>query len=154
MLTKEESTEFNRQFWGEFHKSMRGKKSANGRSISWLNYPTDVKNAYLRMKVDKNSAVLQYDVQFKDPEVREIVWEQLNELKKIMEETMGLKGTWNPEVNTQEGLIVSRISWELSGVNLYKKEDHPKIYCFFEEHLLKFDVFYQEFKEILIQLVR
>ncbi|MBU2019796.1 MAG: DUF4268 domain-containing protein [Bacteroidetes bacterium] len=154
MLTKEESTEINRQFWGEFHKQMRGKKSANGRSISWLNYPTDVKNTYLRMKVGKNSAVLQYDVQFKDSEIRAIVWEQLNELKKIMEKTMMLKGEWIPEIMTPEGLIVSRISWELTGVNLYNKADHPKIYSFLEEHLLKFDVFYQEFKEIIIHLVR
>jgi hypothetical protein len=41
----------------------------------------------------------------------------------------------------------------LDGSNFYNQADWPVIYAFFKKHLKEFDVFYQEFNEILITLV-
>ena len=38
-------------------------------------------------------------------------------------------------------------------LNFYEQQDWPGIYAFFKKHLREFDVFYQEFNEILITLV-
>lgn len=154
MLTKEESTAYNKEFWTQLHTRMRGIKSSNGRSIGWLNYPTDVKNTYLRLRVDKNCAELSYEIQFKDQGIRAIFWEQLEELRKVLENEIGAGGIWEFEAYNEEQRSISKIYWRLEKVNLYKKEDHPTIYDFFEKHLVCFDIFYQEFKEILIHLVR
>lgn len=153
MFSKEQAKEWNQNFWGIFHKRMRRYKSSNGRSISWLNYPSDVKGIYVRMIVDKTHASLNYDLQFKDDSVREIVWEQLTELKVVLESTVDYPTNWIEVEFTKDGLPYSRISWVLDGVNYYKEEDHEKIYAFLEERLVKFDLFYQEFKEILVNLV-
>jgi glutamine synthetase type III len=153
MFSKEEAKEFNAQFWNAFHKRMRGKKSSNGRSIPWINYPSDVKDVYVRLTVNKSFAAVNYDLQFKDLEIRAIVWEQLTEMKKVMESTMGNTGVWMEKAENEDGLDIARVQWKLDGVNYYRKEDHEKIYVFFEEVMVKFDLFYQEFKEILINLV-
>lgn len=153
MFSKEQAKEWNQNFWGTFHKRMRRHKSSNGRSISWLNYPSDVKGIFVRMVVDKKHASLNYDLQFKDDSVREIVWEQLTELKVVLENTVEYPTNWIELAFTKDGLPYSRISWVLEDVNYYKEEDHEKIYAFLEERLVKFDRFYQEFKEILVNLV-
>ena len=60
---------------------------------------------------------------------------------------------WDRAVVYAEGLTIGRISWELADVNFYEKADWPKIYSFFQKHLMEFDSFYQEFNDILITLV-
>jgi hypothetical protein len=153
MLSKQESSDLNKRFWGELHMRMRSHKSSNGRSISWLNYPSDVKGIYIRMLVDKRHAAVQFDMQFKDESIREIVWEQMEELKKVMELTMEIEGYWRKDIPNAEGNTINQIAWELNDVNLYNEKDHEKIYSFLQTTIVKFDLFYQEFKEILVGLV-
>ncbi len=153
MLSKEAQKEFNQTFWEIFRKRMRNYKSSNGRGINWLNYPSDVKSIFIRLQVDKRIAALNFDVQFKDPEILAIVWEQLHEMKKIMESTMGISGDWQEHNYLENGQRFYRIQWSTDKWNYHKPEDHAEIYAFLESVLLKFDEFYQEFKEIIINLV-
>jgi hypothetical protein len=70
-----------------------------------------------------------------------------------MEKTMTTNGNWMEEYHTPEGLIISRICWELEDVDFHRETDWPKIHSFFKQQLIEFDSFYQEFKDILILLV-
>lgn len=153
MLSKEAQKEFNQAFWEVFRKRMRRHKSSNGRGINWLNYPSDVKSVFIRLQVDKKITALNFDVQFKDPEILALVWEQLHEMKKIMETTMGIVGDWQEDNYLENGQKFYRIQWASAQWNYYNPEDHTEIYAFLESVLLKFDEFYQEFKEIIINLV-
>ncbi len=153
MLTKEEQKEFNQTFWDVFRKRMRKHMSSNGRRINWINYPSDVKSIYIRLHVDKGITALNFDVQFRDPEILAIVWEQLHEMKKVMESTMGLEGEWSEHNYLESGQQFYRISWSSDKWNYRNTEHHDEIYAFLESTLLKFDEFYQEFKEIVINLV-
>ena len=47
---------------------------------------------------------------------------------------------------------ISRICWETKSFNFHKDEDQQKIYDYLKEKLIRFDKFYQEYKEILIAL--
>jgi hypothetical protein len=94
-----------------------------------------------------------FDIQFKDPGIQAIVWEQLTELKVVLENAMTVPTHWEPRFENAEGQIIGRIFWELADVNFYDKSDWPKIYAFFKKHLVEFDGFYQEFNDILITLV-
>ena len=93
------------------------------------------------------------DFQQKDPGIRAIMWEQMTELKKVLEDAVHYETHWDPECISPEGFYHGRISWELVDVNFYEKADWPKIYSFFQKHLMEFDSFYQEFNDILITLV-
>lgn len=152
MLTKEERKERNTAFWTDFKKYMRSFKSSNGRRMNWIGYPSDVKNIYIRMEIDSQSACLCFDIQSKDHGIRAILYEQMTELKKVLEATMNWETQWVEDYQTKEGLTISRILWESEPLNFYKDEDWPKIMEFLKDRLIEFDEFYQEFKDILVAL--
>ncbi len=151
MLSKEERKERNTLFWNTLKKQMRSVPSCTGRSISWIKYPTDVKDVYLRMETDSKGARLCFEIQPKDDGIRSILWEQMTELKVVMEEEVG-EAEWYEFHREFSGRNVSRIQWELKDKNFYKDEDFPAIIEFLKEKLIDFDSFYQEYKEILISL--
>lgn len=105
------------------------------------------------MICEGSSISLCYDIQFKDAGIQAIFWEQLTELKVVLENNMSVATNWEPRFLNKEGQTIGRISWRLDGSNFYNQTDWPVIYAFFKKHLKEFDVFYQEFNEILITLV-
>jgi hypothetical protein len=153
MLPKEERKAWNEAFWAGFKAHMRACLSSSGKRVNWLNYPTQVKNTYLRLVCDGKQVAICYDIQFKDPGIQAIFWEQLTELKLVLESNMSIPTIWEPQFVTNEGQTIGRIYWALETTNFYLQQDWPQIYDFFKKHLREFDVFYQEFNEILITLV-
>lgn len=154
MLSKEELKEKNTAFWEQFRKSIKDQRSVNGRQMNWINYPTDVKDVYVRMEVDSKGARLCLDIQPKDDGIRAILWEQMTELSKVMEEEMGCPAIWDEESHYWNGRRISRIKWEDNSLNYFNEEDIPKINAFLKDKLTRFDRFYQEYKDILIHLSR
>lgn len=152
MLSREELKEKNKVFWEQFRKEVKDQRSKNGRQMNWINYPTDVKDIYVRMEVDAQGARLCFDVQPKDDGIRSIIWEQMTELKKVMQNEMGMEADWNESSHNWNGRLISRIKWEDNTLNYYKEEDIPKINAFLKDKLTRFDTFYQEYKDILINL--
>lgn len=153
MLNREELKAKNTEFWSDFRKYMNKVRSSNGRRMNWLNYPSDVKNIYIRLQADAKGTRLCMDIQPKDEGVREIVWEQMTELKKVMESSMKYESTWIEKLTSEDGRTFSRIMWETADFNYFNEEDQLKIFEFLKNRLLEFDEFYQEFKEILISLM-
>lgn len=153
MLSKEESKQLRIEFWNKFNLIMRPIRSSNGRKMNWLNYPSDAKDLYIRLDCDKNGARLNFDIQAKNAGVREIIWEQLHELKVVLEESMGTNGKWIENMSSESVPCFHRISWEKSDVNLYNSSDHQAIHSFLKDRITQFDSFYQEYKDILVNLI-
>lgn len=153
MLSKEERKKMNEEFWGGFKQYMRKKMSSNGRRINWINYPSDVKEIFIRWEVTGKTVRLCCDIQPKDEGVRKIIWEQLGELKAVLVAEMLEEGVWQEDLWTPDGRMISRISWENAEYNYFNKDEHEDIYRFMERTIRAFDRFYQEYKEILISLV-
>ena len=152
MISKEARKERNTLFWTSFQKEMRNFKSSNGRGINWINYPTDVKDLYVRLETDGKTTKFCFDVQPKDDGIRSILWEQMTELKKVMEDQTGEATAWNEFDREFAGRTISRVHWEKGGLNFYNDDDFTEIKLFLREKLIAFDIFYQEYKEILIAL--
>lgn len=152
MLSREQLKEKNQLFWSDFRKYMNNIKSSNGRRINWISYPSDVKNIYIRLQVDSKGARLCFDIQPKDDGIRSIIWEQMTELKKVMEDAMNYETIWIENMYAEDGRAFSRIKWEQPDLNYFKEEDKEAIFQFLKQRLIEFDSFYQEFKEILISL--
>jgi hypothetical protein len=154
MLSKEEKRNLNRTFWDGFKEFMRGNKSTNGKKINWINYPSDIKGIFIRMELTTHSASLCMDLQFHDPGVREIVWEQLHELKKLLESHMQYPTLWQEDIELETGKTIHRLKWEKHPIHYLSPKDVPIIYNFLHDRLIEFDSFYQEYKDILITLVK
>lgn len=154
MLSKEELHEKKLLFWTELKHFLAKDKSSNGRRISWLTYPTDIKHIYLRLHVDKKEVALNFDIQYKDKDVRAVFWEQMNELKKVLTNEMSEEGNWIEHCYSEAVPDFCRIQWKKENLNYLKESDKQAIFEFFRTKLLAFDTFYQEYKEILIFLAK
>lgn len=153
MLSKEELKVKNTKFWSDFRRHMNHEKSVSGRQLNWINYPTEIKDIYLRMEYDHTGARLCFDIQPKNDGVRSIVWEQMEELKKVLEDAMKMETVFNKDSHEYNGRKISRIQWEDNTLNFFNDDDSEKAFEFFKNALLKFDGFYQEYKDILILLM-
>lgn len=153
MLAKEARKERNEMFWSGFKEYMRGTLSSTGKRVNWLNYKTEVQDTYLRLVCDGKITSVCYDIQFKDAGIKAIFWEQLGELKKVLEAFIQQKTIWEENFATKEGHLIGRISWTIENLNFYNDEDWDEIYAFFKARLKEFDLFYQEYKDILITLM-
>ncbi|MFN5911846.1 MAG: DUF4268 domain-containing protein [Bacteroidota bacterium] len=152
MLSKDERKERNQLFWSTFKKIMRQHRSSSGSHMNWISYPSDVKDIYIRMEVDYKGARLCMDIQPKNEGVRAILFEQMTELKKVLEAEMKWETLWIEQFYTKEGHPISRICWMNDTLDYYKNEDWPQIMEFLRDRLLEFDKFYMEFKDVLITL--
>lgn len=153
MLSKTEQKEKNSLFWGAFKTRMKKHMSSTGRRINWLNYPTEAKELYLRLHADGKSCAVYFDIQCKDEGVREVIWEQMGEMKAVLIAEMTDEGEWIENYATPYGRLISRIQWVRTDLNYFKEEDIPRIYDFLKEKLIAFDRFYQEYKDILLHLL-
>ncbi|PKR80474.1 hypothetical protein CW751_08845 [Brumimicrobium salinarum] len=154
MLSKEERKLMNQVFWTRFKEQAGIFKGENGNKINWVNYPTRLKPLYIRLTVDKTCARFSIEIQDKDEGIRDIIWEQMIELKKVLETEMGTYGEWEKIQFNLSNQPISRISWIKEDINIYHKEDHQKAYDFLIDTLRRFDRFYNTYGDILIGLVK
>lgn len=154
MFSKEERKAVNADFWTRFKEKAGVNKGENGKRINWVNYPTHLKQIYVRLHADTEIARFSIDIQDKDEGVRLLIWEQFEELKKVLEQEMIIPGVWEEAAFNTVGQPIFRISWTLENVNMYEKEDQHKIYDFFILLLIRFDRFYSTYDEVLIGLIR
>ena len=152
MYKKEEVTAFKTQFWSEFKVHMSATRSADGSRMNWLNYPSGIKFIHIRTDADESGARLCFDIQAKDAGVRSIFWEQMQELKIVMESEMGTDGIWIEDCRSAAVPHFSRIMWELNGVSIFHSDDYNEMFTFLEDRLVHFDAFYHDFKDILVNL--
>lgn len=154
VFTKEEKKAIHAEYWGRFKDYVSSKRSSEGRRINWLNYPTRLKEIYIRLDVNQERARFSIDIQTKDEGIRSIIWEQFEELKKVLETEMEIPGNWTETSFNTAGQEISSIYWELEGVDIYNPDDEQKVFQFFKQHLSRFDRFYNVYKDILIELIK
>lgn len=152
MFGKEEKKIWITSFWEGYKKFMNKSVSLRGSHIPWVNYPTNVKGLYFRYYVDAKQARLAIDIQDKDEGIREIHWEQFTELRKILEGYFGDQLIWEKDAWNQANKPISQIYIDLQGVNLFRKEDHHKIYEFLKENIIKLDEFWEIYYDIFEEL--
>lgn len=154
MFSKEERKEIHQAFWKRFKSHAAKNRNAEGKRINWLNYPTNLKQIYVRLHADNKCARFSIDIQDKDEGIRDLIWEQFSELKKVLENEMPDSGIWNTMAFNLANQPIYRISWELKDVNMYNSDDEKQIFDFFVKHIQGFDRFYVEFREVLFGLLK
>ena len=152
MLTYSERKLLNTEFYTALGAMMQGDYSATSRRIKWTNYRTGVKDVYVRMEVDNKGARLCLEIQHADRDIRYLFWEQLEELKALMESEMGHELVWHRDFYKIDGSSVGRVEKVLHEGNLYDKSTWPLLLGFLKENLLAFDRFWDDASEIFSAL--
>ena len=144
MYSKAEVTQLRQAFWTAFGQYMAPVPSAEGDTTNWINYKTGLKNVYFRMQADKARASIGIELTHPDAGIRELFWEQFLELRALLHETLGEEWTWEAHYTAPNGEQLSRIYTDLVPVNLFSRDDWPRLISFFKPRLMALDAFWAD----------
>jgi len=146
MYSRQETSQLRKEFWTAFGQYMQPIFSADGEKVNWINYKTGEKDIYFRMHADNKRAGIAIELTHKDAGLRQLYFEQFRELKKILEAETREEWIWIENVTDLHGKESSKIYKEIDGVNLFNKEDWPKLISFFKPRIIALDAFWSMVK--------
>ncbi|UYZ63013.1 DUF4268 domain-containing protein [Hymenobacter weizhouensis] len=142
MYSKTEASQLRQAFWTTFGQYMQPVPSAEGGPANWINYKTGLKHVYFRMQADGRHATIGIELTHPDAGLRELFFEQFRELKPMLEEATGEAWTWKPDALDANSQPLSRIYQELRPVNLFSRDDWPRLISFFKPRIMALDKFW------------
>ena len=140
-------------FFQQFTQHMSSHKIVGGCGKNWDAYKTGIKGLYFRI-LTQPKVTLAIDLQFKDESIRELVYDQFCELRRL------LASEWNEEPLYEKNTVyisgepLSRISVSLDSAYFYNQEEWPEIMEWLEHKLVGLDSFWDTTGDILKDLVR
>jgi hypothetical protein len=146
MFKREEASNIRQEFWTTFGKYMSPIPSAEGLRINWINYRTTIKNVYFRMDVNENKAVISITMEHDDRGIRELYFQQFEELKNLLHTTLKEEWEWQLQTSLEEGREISRIFKTCLNVSVFNKEDWPELISFFKPRMIALDQFWENAK--------
>ena len=152
MYTKEEASALRHEFWTKFGGIMVHRRSSEGLRVNWVNYKTGIRHLFFRTQADQRQAYIGIELHHPDDTIRELYWEQLEELRTYLHSLLGEEWTWEPIHFNDMGWPISRAYNTLSGVNIFQKETWPEIMQFFQPRLLALDEFWGDARYTFLEL--
>lgn len=152
MFSKEEAKKLTKLFWTSFGKFMGKHPSHLGKNIKWVNYKTGVKDLYFRLRADSKKAEIAVELQHKDEGIRELFFDQFEELKTVFSSIVG-EWDWEKDIYNDTGTKISKIHLTFpEKVNIYDKNTWQNCFIFFEQNMVALDEFWGEFSDLFKQL--
>jgi hypothetical protein len=146
MYSKEQASQLKQAFWTAFGQYMAPILSADGLRTNWVNYKTGVKDIYIKMQADSRMATIGIEVTHTDRELQQLYFEQFLTYKAMLHSALNEEWNWQLLTTNEYGKSVSRIYTEISPVNIFQKEDWPKLISFFKPRLIALDEFWSNAK--------
>ncbi|QCR25065.1 DUF4268 domain-containing protein [Pontibacter sp. SGAir0037] len=146
MYTREQASQLRQAFWTAFGQYIAPHPSAEGMKTNWLNYKTGFKNLYFRMVAEKKSASIGIEMTHPDAELQQLFFEQFEQLKALLHETLGEEWEWELHTTDDNGRTISRIYKEIEKVNVFNKDDWPALISFFKPRIIALDEFWSDAK--------
>lgn len=140
MFSKEDSRLLRQEFWTSFGKSFPRK---------WLLYNTKIKGLSFKFYFDTKTAFVCLDLE-DDLDNRINCWEKLLALKNILLDDYLPDAIYEEEFYLENGKEISRIYMPLEQkVSIHNKNTWRDTMEFFNEKMLLFEAFFEEYKDIL-----
>jgi len=152
MYSKEEAARLRQQFWISFGQYMKPVPSASGSSVNWINYKTGVKSIFFKMDVDQKKAIISIQLAHTDAGIRHLIFNQFEEFKLMLTNTMGEEWNWEQDASDEYGKIISQISISLENVNIYNQHHWPELISFFKPRIIALDDFWDNVKPVFEDL--
>lgn len=148
MYSKQEASQLKQQFWTAFGQYMHPVLSADGECINWINYKTGEKDIYFRMHAGNKKAYVAIELTHKDAGLQELYFQQLQQLKNLLEDALQEKWLWQLHMQDEYGKTISRIYTQLMPANIFKREDWPILISFFKPRIVGLDAFWSNAKYV------
>jgi hypothetical protein len=144
MFKRQEASHLREEFWTTFGRYMSPVPSAEGIKINWINYRTTVKDVYFRMDANHKSARISISIEHHDAGIRELYFQQFQELKTLLHDAVKEYWEWQPHAPVADDRIISCIYKELTGVSVFNKEQWPELISFFKPRIIAMDRFWED----------
>ena len=140
MFSKEDSKRIREEFWISFGKSF---------PRDWILYDTKIKGFSFKFHFDTKKALVAIDLEG-DLENRIQTWEKLMSLKSILLEEFLPNLIFDDSFVLENGKEISRIYLPLEQkVSIHNKNSWRDVMLFFNENMKQFELFYEEYNEII-----
>ena len=108
-----------------------------------------IKSTQLKFYADHQKALVLFQIDNKSEEKRQEIYSYFYAFRKLWDNEAGEGLEWSENYDGIENSLISAVYFELRGVNMYRKEDHEKIYAFFVKNMIILEDIYLEYKEVL-----
>lgn len=152
MYSKDEEKQLKIEFWSTLNEQLELERGLHANKVNWMSFNTKIRQLFFRMEASREDAKLCIDMQFLDPGITALYYEQFTEFKKILEERLEGELNWQPAFEHSNGKTISRISVGITGVDMYKKEDWPTMHGFLKNNFVKLESFWAEFSDVFVAL--
>ncbi|MNK37712.1 hypothetical protein D3C87_562880 [compost metagenome] len=152
MFSKEEAARLRQQFWISFGQYMKPILGAEGLPVNWVNYKTGVKNIFFRMDAEKKQANIAIEIAHPDEGIRELFFEQFQEFKLMLENTLNEEWDWLSSVTNSYDKQVARIEMVLPNVSVYNQQQWPDVIAFLKPRIIALDEFWTDVKPVFEDL--
>lgn len=152
MFSREEAARLRQQFWISFGQYMKPIPGVEGLPVNWVNYKTGVKHIFFRMDAEKKHASIAIEIAHPDEGVRALLFEQFEEFKRLLENTLNEEWDWQPHVANAFDKQVARIELVLPNVSVYNQQQWPDIIVFLKPRIIALDEFWVDVKPVFEDL--
>jgi len=152
MYGKEEAKALRKRFWTSFGRYMQQFRSARGPKQKWLNYKTGVPHVFFRLHADNRLTSIGIEIQHPDPGIRDLFYQQFEELKMLLESSLEEEWVWEPHYFLETGKEIARIYTERRGWNLYEDQYWSEMFPWLGRRLVALDEIWADAKIIFEDL--
>ena len=152
MRAKDETRQLHQEFYHGLGQRMKRQLSADGSRVRWTTYRTGLRDVYFRLEADGRVGRVCIDLQHADEGIRELFYEQFQELRLLLEDALGAGVEWEPRHFLRDGKEIARIGVTMGGLNIYDRMHWSKLWDFFEEKLVALDGFWVDVRELFYAL--
>lgn len=145
VFTKEEAKEIRVKFWEGFKRYCKRKHIYR----KWVLTGVKIRSTQLKFYADREKALVLFQIDHKNELRRFEVYECMLSYQTLFRAECGDELKWEEEYTGIEGQEISAIYFELRGVNLYRVEDHERIYTFFAEKMPLLEDLYYEYRDLI-----
>jgi hypothetical protein len=147
MYSKQETSILKQQFWTSFGQYMAPVPSAEGVKINWVNYKTGIKDLNFKMEADNKVATISIVMAQADIARQTIFFNQFMQLKNVLRDVLQEEWQWVLHMQDENNKTLSGIYTSLAGVNIFKKEDWPRIISFLKPRIIALDAFWNDVRD-------
>ncbi|MGB0868953.1 MAG: DUF4268 domain-containing protein [Flavobacteriales bacterium] len=153
MYSKEEHRQINIDFYTQLGELMKEDIPVSGDKVKWTNFRTGIKGLYFKLDADKRTCRLIIEIKNDDDSIRHLFYDQFEEFKVVLEETIQEEGIWFRDYYNDYGEVSSKIEWVIDEkVSKLKRETWGTMHNYLRDRLIGLDEFWGDVKDVFIEL--
>tara|TARA_B110000211_G_C13966714_1_gene503112 strand:- start:111 stop:572 length:462 start_codon:yes stop_codon:yes gene_type:complete len=151
MWSKEEARKKRVRFFTNFGIYMKKHAELSENKIRWVNYRTGVSAVRFKIEADNKKTCVAIDIIHPDEGVMQLFYEQFQEFKTMLQSDMD-ELTWEEAHYNATGQMNMRIFTEMDTLSMNNEEHWGDLFRFYEKNMLALHEFWENSKDIFIDL--